>query len=336
MKVFVLGKEKFLDKEGKTGGDAYGYFIGTNIVARALKGAGVEITPDADLYIHYVSPHFFKPVEGKVNILYTMWEYERLPDEFVETLNQADYVLAASEWLKRVYKNNGVFRTIYTCRQGCDTEFYEYKLRDWRPLRERGKPLRFLWLGAPSQRKGWDLAIRGFHKAFFGTHRTVEFYIKSSIFGSVGAVTKMSRYSTTVDSRNVSFQELREIYYSAFAFLFPSRGEGLGMPPLEAMATGLPVIAPAYSTMQDYMLKEHSYPVSFTKRVVDVGVRTTCAEVIIDDLVETLRYLYDHPKEAMRKGLKASIFVGEQFSLQRMSERLLQVLTKVEKKETLK
>lgn len=336
MKAYVLGKEKFLDKEGKTGGDAYGYFIGTNIVARALQGVGVEITPDADLYIHYVPPHSFSPVEGKVNILYTMWEYDRLSDEFVGILNQADCVLAASDWLRSVYKNSGVFKTVYTCRQGCDTEFYEYKLREWRDYQERGKPFRFLWLGALNQRKGWDLAIRGFHQAFFGTKRRAEFYIKTSKFGGEGEITQMGRYSTIIDSRNVSFEELRNIYYSAYAFLFPSRGEGLGMPPLEAMATGVPVIAPQYSTMREYVLKEHAYPVPFRKQTISVGVMTECAEVVVDELAETLRYVYDHPKEVMRKGLKASIFVGEQFSLRGMGERLLWVFEKIKKKEILK
>jgi len=335
MKAWVLGQDEFLDIRGKSGGCAYGYSIGTNIIARALHEVDVELTPDADFYIHYLPPHLFVPVKGKVNILYTMWEYDTLTKEFRDILNYADYVLAVSDWLKKVYKNNGVFRTIYTCRQGCDTEFYSYKLRNWRERQEKGLPLRFLWLGAPDKRKGYDLAIQGFHKAFFGTKRKAELYIKSSIWGEEGGTFEMSRYNAVIDSRNVSFEELREIYYSAYAFSFPSRGEGLGMPPLEAMATGLPVIAPTYSTMRDYMLREHSYPVSFHKIKVVIGVVTECGEVNMDDFVETLRYVYDHPKEAMRKGLKASTFVDENFSIRGTGERLLWVFEKIKKKESL-
>ena len=42
---------------------------------------------------------------------------------------------------------------------------------------------------------------------------------------------------------------LRQFYSSASVFAFPSLYEGFGLPPLEAMATGIPVVTSAVSSL---------------------------------------------------------------------------------------
>jgi len=49
----------------------------------------------------------------------------------------------------------------------------------------------------------------------------------------------------------VPFATLRRFYESAAAFVFPSRYEGFGLPPLEAMACGAPVIASNVSSLPE-------------------------------------------------------------------------------------
>lgn len=50
----------------------------------------------------------------------------------------------------------------------------------------------------------------------------------------------------------VSRERLRELYRSALVFVYPSRSEGFGIPPLEAMACGAPVIATRTGAIPDY------------------------------------------------------------------------------------
>ena len=49
----------------------------------------------------------------------------------------------------------------------------------------------------------------------------------------------------------VDFETLRCFYQNAAAFVFPSRYEGFGLPPLEAMACGTPVVTSNVSSLPE-------------------------------------------------------------------------------------
>ena len=50
----------------------------------------------------------------------------------------------------------------------------------------------------------------------------------------------------------VTRERLRDLYRRAMAFVYPSRYEGFGIPPLEALASGTPVIATTTGAIPDY------------------------------------------------------------------------------------
>ena len=49
----------------------------------------------------------------------------------------------------------------------------------------------------------------------------------------------------------VPFETLRSFYQAAAAFVFPSLYEGFGLPPLEAMACGTPVVCSNVSSLPE-------------------------------------------------------------------------------------
>jgi glycosyltransferase involved in cell wall biosynthesis len=77
----------------------------------------------------------------------------------------------------------------------------------------------------------------------------------------------------------VPFDTLRCFYESAAAFVFPSRYEGFGLPPLEAMACGAPVVASNVSSLPE-VVGEAAVQIN-PENVFDIarGIR----EVLIDE-----------------------------------------------------
>jgi glycosyltransferase involved in cell wall biosynthesis len=77
----------------------------------------------------------------------------------------------------------------------------------------------------------------------------------------------------------VPFETLREFYANASVFAFPSLYEGFGLPPLEAMASGIPVVTSSVSSLPEVV--GNAAMIVNPENVFDIarGIR----EVLMDD-----------------------------------------------------
>ena len=311
----------------KGGGDAYGYATAQKLTKRALDRTGmVEFTDEAEICMHYTPPHFYVPVEGKTNVLFTMWEAEDYPTEFIDVVMKSDAIIVPSKNSRDVLKRANICRPIYVCNQCYDSDFYVYKEKDYSGV------FKVLWAGAPNVRKGFDLASEAFHRAFYGTEMEVELYMKSSLFEKEGQKTYMPLNRSWFDTRKVPMEELREMYYNSHVLLYPSRGEGAGLIPMEFMACGGSTMAPAYSGMKDYMFPGISYPTKFTMVPISYGLMTKVAQADMDDLVRTLQWCYSHRTQLRDKGKLAAEFVKNAFNIEKMGVRLVDILMQIQRK----
>jgi glycosyltransferase involved in cell wall biosynthesis len=61
--------------------------------------------------------------------------------------------------------------------------------------------------------------------------------------------------------KGIEFKKLWALYSASDAFLLTSKAEGLGMPMLEAMAMGVPIVATDHTAMRDHMLDGRGFPI---------------------------------------------------------------------------
>jgi glycosyltransferase involved in cell wall biosynthesis len=113
----------------------------------------------------------------------------------------------------------------------------------------------------------------------------------------------------------VPFDTLRQFYASASVFAFPSLYEGFGLPPLEAMATGIPVVTSAVSSLPEVV--GDAAMIVNPENVFDIarGIR----EVLTDDALRA-------------RLIQAGHVQVRQFNWRRTAEQTLEVYREVAKK----
>jgi glycosyltransferase involved in cell wall biosynthesis len=196
------------------------------------------------------------------------------------------------------------------------------------PTLERARtgvePFTFGTCGALSPRKGIDVLVRAFQEEF-APAEPVRLVLKSvDALSFVPPADARIRVITGFSTHEDLLALLRELD----AFVLPSRAEGFGLCGLEAMATGLPLIATAWSGPADYLDPADSLPLAY--RLVDAaateanGVRHfgQWAEPEVGHLRSLMRWLYEHRDEAARMGLRAAARVHRDWTWDRAAAQL--------------
>lgn len=272
-------------------------------------------------------PEWWQDITAPRFVGYTMFEATRLPGNYVQEINaHAELCLVPCVWCEEIFRESGVTTPIKVVRWGIDTQDY-YPL----PRSHRPDEYTFLWSGTPDFRKGWDVAYRAFCKAF-GKRTDVRLVLHFR---------KMPRGVVGFGDQNVDAieglydrPELRTLLQSADCFVFPSRGEGWGLPPREAAATGLPVITTNYGGLAEE-IDQWAIPLNVKgMSVADFGWWRKgeigeWAEPDIDHLVELMRWCVDNREEAATAGKQAASWLAEHTPWQRTAKQIAGIMEEV-------
>lgn len=298
--------------------ESYGFANAQRNIKRALEIVGVNIVSNAKKTLCHVGAHLFEPAQGKTNYLWAPHEANKINGGLVEKMNQAYHVIASCEHNKKVFKKAGVTKPISICHLGIDTEIFK-------PIgRAKSDKFRFLWVGNPiDMRKGWDLAAKAFLDEFTDNDN-VELYLKTT--GKSFQDLALMGKNVVFDSRNLALADLLDLYESAHAFVYPSRGEATGLPALEAMSMELPVLAPPVTGLKDFIDKESAIPLAYEMVDGEYGIKVRVPQVKIESLRKHMRSLFENYNkfDELRKNARKRVQSG--FTIKDMGLRLKEVI----------
>jgi glycosyltransferase involved in cell wall biosynthesis len=192
----------------------------------------------------------------------------------------ADLTLVASRYVEATVREFYPHKEIARIPYGVDVEFWTPAPTDKQP-----GPLRFIYAGHVSVRKGMPLLIEAWSKAGL---RNAEL----TLVGSWGLADSKLRSLPAGISwvPPCSSQALRDQYRKSHVFVFPSYSDGFGLVLLEAMACGLPAIASE---------------ASIGPEIITAGCGFITAPGDLERMVELLRWFDQHRDELPVMGRQA-------------------------------
>jgi glycosyltransferase involved in cell wall biosynthesis len=279
--------------------------------------------------------HTWPPDFGVVNtahrIGWSMWEATTLPRSWLPHLSLIDRLIVPTKGQVEVFRPD--------FKGPIDVIPYGIEFENWTAIdRPERDTFTFVLWGRLSARKCPIELVECFWKAFGGDRdpnhvKDVRLILKTRQ-GDLG--TGQIRYRIndpriTVIDAEWDVSQMVQLAHDADCGVFLSHGEGFGLPAVQAMATGLPVILSDHSGQSEFANSRYNYPVGLDPHTPYTlsplgkgtgGENLDWWEPDYQQAVETMRHVYHNREEAKKKGAKAASWVRKKFSLEKMSEKL--------------
>ena len=331
--------------------------IGVRVNYRYLYGSGTVLDrpePESDSYminvirrrrvnpsgvhVFYGQGDGFRSNYRSYKIGYTMLEVDGLPLEWVRCANMMDEVWTPTSFNAATFRSSGVERPIHIMPLGVNPAYFNPNIEGY-PV-----PGVFTFLSTFEwgERKAPELLLKAFNDEFRSEDQAVllcKIYNQDPLVNvprqvaQLGLKEKGGRVFFSVNEV-VPAHQLGALYRSADCFVLPSRGEGWGLPILEAMACGLPVIATNWSGQVDFICDSIAYPLEIERLV---PARARCryyegfnwADPSYDHLRTLMRHVYENHDEARMKGVRASAEVLGKWTWRHSAEKIIKRLSEI-------
>ena len=307
--------------------------------ARALKAQAPKQT---QVTVRHNWPPLWQRPEAGAWVPIQPWEFGALPASWIKPLADVDEIWVYSEYVRRVYVDAGILpEKVKVVPLGINPKRFHPQAAPM-PLPTQ-KSFKFLFVGGTIHRKGPDLLLRAYLQTFtaeddvclvikdFGGQHV---YAGQTLEAEIKAAQAQPNTPEIVYLNSELPDELLPGLYTACdCLVHPYRGEGFGLPVLEAMACGLPVIVTGGGATDDFATDEFAYRIAAVRKTIENQVgdlklvkRGWLLEPDLTTLSERMRWVLANRDAARTKGLAASEHVRRNWTWERAAQTASQRL----------
>lgn len=278
---------------------------------------------------------------GKYHIGRVFWETDKLPKEFAEKIELCNEIWTGSEYNAAAIRNAGVTRPIYIIPEAIDT--YVPEVRPFKIPNQTD--YKFYSIFEWTERKNWKALLEAYWREFEhteGVSLTLKTYVdnftpdkKIEIFGEARALRNalgLSRYAPIYFFTNLMDRHQIYRFHKTFdCFVSTHRGEGWGIPQMEALLMRKPIISTNCGGIHEY-LKDKETAILLPYRLISLRGNTrnhqwytqdqNWANVDISDVRQAMRWVFEHRDEASEIGKKGGQLVDKAFSLETVGNEM--------------
>lgn len=326
MKISIGTQFKDIDELSPLNG--FGYATERMLNSLSILGYdwGVNLK-DSDVEIWFEQPHNVKwNNDDAYKISYVPWESTALPGrDYCEVpwegvMNSADEVWTPSpliaDWFKRYM---AIEPPVYVYEHGVD--------EIWTPTnRNVDDTFKFLHVGMEGLRKGATETIRAFHLAFPDPKKSgVSLTMKHPPSNNKIPWFRGVHYL----GENYPIDKLVGLFHQHHAYVYPSYGEGFGLTPLQAMATGMPTITlPVWAPYSDFLDPALSIGSKMCKSPWPKIHPGMMFKPKLDDLVDSMRYVYSNYSTAQDFAHSQVSGITEKYDWNALTKKMFEDLEK--------